>query len=181
MKLFMILSLLFISQLSFGATAQVNNVFQMTGTDTSATLITPSKNPDGYFSIYCGGTTISTGRMAPCFKNGSATQYKVANGSTWHLVKATSWSGSGVGYFQIVSASAAFAFNDTTASLTTPLYQCGAADSYAFINSTSTVTIPVHAAVFYDVVGGASAGNVGVQANTSGVATMWLTGYESTP
>jgi hypothetical protein len=155
------------------ATAQVNNIIQIGGTDNSSNITTLPDNPEGFFTIVSGGGSPASGKVWPFRKNGAL--YQVTNGKTFVTTKVVCWTSSSSGYFQLMSATATFANDATTGSLTGPVYQSGAADRYQHITQSGTALVPQHAGVIHSFSGDSYPG---VQFNSFGVTVVWVIGRE---
>lgn len=122
----------------FAATGSgnVSNVLSLGGVSNSSNLIIPESNSQGYFTLYTSGIAITSGNVAPLYKNGVA--YQVTAGKTFKISKVCLASGAApVFSYQLLTATAPFAANATAASLTGPVYQSGVAGGYAYQNSAS--------------------------------------------
>jgi hypothetical protein len=112
----------------------VSNVITMGGNNTADNLVIPEANTQGYFSLYSTPAgAAAAGTMGVFYKNG--TPYQVTAGKTCKVVKVYFYSSNASSnQFQFVSATASFANGASTASLTGPIYQGGAAGNYVFSN-----------------------------------------------
>lgn len=136
MKNLIALILILFSTNVFAATGSgnVSSVTTLGGVNTSDNLNIPNSNPDGYFSIYTG-QSITGGNVGPLYKNGVA--YQVTAGKTFVVNKICGAITASNARFQLISATASFANNATTASLTSPVYMGGAAGADVLATQTS--------------------------------------------
>jgi hypothetical protein len=120
----------------FAATGSgnVSNVLTLGGVSNLGNLVIPEANSQGYFALYTSGVAITSGNVAPLYKNGVA--YQVTAAKTFKTTKICVASGAApVFNYQLITATASFAANATTASLTGPVYQSGAAGGYSLMNA----------------------------------------------
>lgn len=122
----------------------VSSVTTLGGVNTTDNLIIPNSNPDGYFSLYAA-STLTASNVTPFYKNGVA--YKVTNGKTFVVSKICWTAGAPTARLQLLTDTVTFAPNATTASLTAPVYQGGAAGRYEF-TSLSTFVYVCHSASY---------------------------------
>lgn len=138
MKIFYLVLSLFISVNAFGA-AGSGNVSEATSLGGFGVAVAgvQSAMPGGIsvangntaqFSLYAGAMSVGNGVTYPFYKNGVL--YQVTAGKTCRCDKVRHRGGSATGGWQLLSATATFANATATASLTGPVYQCGAAAVY---------------------------------------------------
>lgn len=101
-------------------------------------IVIPS-NDTTWFTLYTGLLSVGNGVTYPFKKNGVI--YQVTAGKSAYCTSIRHRVGSASGGFQLLSATATFADAATTASLTGPVYQCGAAATYCMAGSTTANTI----------------------------------------
>jgi hypothetical protein len=146
------------------------------GSTTGATVISPSmlsgSGVNGIFSLFSGNNSTATaGNFYPFYKNGVA--YQVTGGKTAYCFNITASSGAASSFFQLLSATASFTWNQSTA-LTGGVYQCGAAATYCAV-ANSTVAVPAPYPGVYSF--GAST-YVGMQAGNSQYYQIHMDCYE---
>lgn len=124
------------------ATAQVNAVIQFGANNVSnnvnlPTITTPEGNAAGYFALFAAGASASN--CAPFYRDGVIYQVNAANACrvVWGMFLGDTAGNTA----QLMSATASFATNATTASLTGPKYQMGQTGYYIY--KTVTANIPV--------------------------------------
>ena len=128
----MLLLSLFLSVSSFAAQPSPSPSIALNGmgsTPAVGSSLLPSmligSGVNGIFSLYGGdGATLTAGNFYPLYKNGVA--YQVTTGKTAYCFNITDSVGTAAIAFQLLSATASFTFNQSTA-LTGGVYQCGAA------------------------------------------------------
>lgn len=159
---------------AFAATGsgQVSNITSIGGFNNNDNTTVGDSNSQGYFTIYTYNTAPTAGNVLVLKKNGSA--YQVTAGKTFKMSKICYASSVADGDFQLLTATASFADNATTASLTGPVYQAGAAAGYFFHTSATANQIQCWSAS-YDF--GAST-YVGIQARTANSYYVAITGKE---
>ncbi len=173
MKNLMVIILILFSFSSFAAPSGSGNISAITtlgGVNTTDNLNIPNSNPEGYFSIYTG-QSITGANVTPLYKNGVA--YQVTAGKTFVASKVCGAVGSANARFQLISATASFANNATTASLTGPVYQGGAAGGTVLALTTSNVF-----ACFSINYSFSASTYVGIQGDSSTSQNVIVTGKE---
>lgn len=152
------------------ATAQVNAIVQFGANNASnnvnlPTIITPEGNAAGYFSLFAAGA--SAGNVSPFYRDGVIYQVNATNACrvVWALFISSTAGASA----QLISATASFAINATTASLTGPKYQTGLTAYYPYTCVTANVPVSIsHPYVF------ATSSYPGFQNSASGMTMMLI-------
>ena len=120
----------------------VSNIVNLGGVDTSNNLTIPEANTQGYFSLSARANA-GTGTYSPFYKNGVL--YQVTNGTTCKVVRVVYVAGD-AGLAQLVHSLTTFAIN--AASITSGVFQGGAAANYVF--SSPTASVPAPYSIEYD-------------------------------
>ena len=110
----------------------VSNTVSFGGVDTSSNLVIPELNTPGYFALYTRGAAYN-----PFYKNGVL--YQVTNGMTCKVVRIIYQANGDVGQGQLVHSLTTFALG--AGSITSGVFQGGAAANYVFVPLTASVPI----------------------------------------
>ena len=120
----------------------VSSILSLGGVDAGLNLTIPEANSPGYFTLYATDVGVSSGNYSPFYKNGAI--YQVSAGKTCQVVTVLTF-GTATDRGQLVYSLTTFAINAST--ITSGVFQCGAAGNYMFTNFSGTV--PTSWAVTY--------------------------------
>lgn len=117
--------------------ALANNLLGLGGSNTNPpSLVIPEPNSQGYFEIFAGGVTGTSGRNMPFRKNGAL--YQVPASKVLKIVALSAFATTGNVTFALMSATATFA--DDTAAPTGAVYQSAATGGAAYALPTTHTT-----------------------------------------
>lgn len=144
--LFMILSL-FVTHVAMGATAQVNSIVSLC----SGALIFPDSNPSSYFCLHSVGGTVNT--ASPFSKNGVLYQTPTGTTHGFRVYCAVFSTPSAATGFQLLSQTSTF---NVSAAVSGSVFQNSATTNYG--HPAAVANTEYNIPIFYDFVGGVSAG-----------------------
>ena|ERR1700676_2215945 len=127
------------------SSGNVSNIVSFGGVDTSSNLTIPEANAQGYFSLNIGQGATSTNQYSPFYKNGVA--YQVPAGKTCYVVGITACANSLGAGSQLVHSMSVITANAVT--ITSGVYQGGAAGLYVILSGAVTQDVPTHWAYPY--------------------------------
>lgn len=119
--------LILFSSEAFAISVPTVNALSLGGVVTADNLSISEPNSQGYFTIYGGGPSLTGPNYSPFYKNG--VPYQVTAGKTFQVVKICGGSSVGSSGYQLVSGTAAIAFNSAGVP-TGAVYQGGATQQY---------------------------------------------------